>query len=122
MEELEKDENIEELENIESDDSQQNIEEQIQEKPKKKKKKIGRIIANVLVTILFLVIIIEAAIGIINMQRINDDKEAIWYISKKDNSNEVKNEVIYNLGLYKIVRTDTSKRTKIALKPFFVGD
>ena len=122
MKEVNNEENVEELDNFETIDENEKLEEIKEEKPRKKKKKIGRIIGNIIVTLLFLVIIAEATIGIINMQRINDDKEAIWYISKKDNSNEVKKEVIYNLGLYKIVRTDTSKKTKIALKPFFVGD
>ena len=118
-----KKEELEEIESLEDTSVNENIEEEEEKEEKpKKKRRFGRIIANILVTLLFLLIIVEATVGIINMQRVNEDKEAIWYLSKKDNSNENKKEVIYNLGLYKIVRTDTSKRTKIALKPFFIGD
>ena len=90
------------------------------EKPKKKKKKVGKIIYNVVVTILFLIVLFEAIIGIINMQRLNDDKKPIWYMSKTEEKTDKKEETVYNLGLYKIVKTETTKQTKIALKPFFL--
>ena len=90
------------------------------EAKKRKARKVRKIIYNIVVTILFLVIIAEAAIGIVNMQRLNDDKEPVWYMSKKYEETSLKKETTYNLGLYKIIKTDTSKRTKIALKPFFM--
>lgn len=88
--------------------------------PVKKKKQVGKIIYNVIVTIFFLIVVFEAAIGIVNMQRINDEKKPVWYISKSEEKTDKKEETTYNLGLYKIVKTETSKRTKIALKPFFM--
>lgn len=91
-------------------------------KPKKKKRKIGKIIFNAFTTILFIVIVLEAAIGIINMQRISNKEEPIWYLSTKTTETELKTETEYHLGLYKIVKTDTSKETKITLKPFFLGN
>ncbi len=89
---------------------------------RRKKRKMGKIISNIIMTIIFLVLVFEAAIGIINMQRINDEKEPIWYLSKKAEETELKTEVTYNLGLYKIVKTDTSKKTTTALRPFFIGN
>ena len=56
------------------------------------------------------------------MQKINNDEKPIWYISKKEKKTEDKTQTIYNLGLYKIVKTDTAKQTKTSLKPFFIGD
>ena len=56
------------------------------------------------------------------MQRINDEKEPVWYISEKKNNTDKKQETIYNLGLYKIVRTETSKKVTVTLRPFFIGD
>ena len=135
---MEKNEKIEELEN---DDLREELKEEIKEeiqkenkkaqlkeerkleeeiKERRKKRKIGRIIWNTVIIIFFLVIIFEAAIGIINMQRISDDKEPVWYISSKKNDNDKKKETSYNLGLYKIIKTETSKQTKITLKPFFI--
>lgn len=87
----------------------------------KKKKKTGRIIFNIITSILFIVIILEAAIGIINMNRISNKEEPIWYLSTKTTETDLKTETEYHLGLYKIVKTDTSKETKITLKPFFLG-
>ena len=89
---------------------------------KKKKKKMGKIIFNIITTILFIVIVLEAAIGIINMQRISNKEEPIWYFSTKTTETDLKTEIEYHLGLYKIVKTDTSKETKITLKPFFLSN
>ena len=89
---------------------------------KKKKKKIGKVIFNTITIILFIVIVLEAAIGIINMQRISNKEEPIWYLSTKTIETELKTETEYHLGLYKIVKTDTSKETKITLKPFFLSN
>ena len=91
-------------------------------KKKKKKKKLGRIITDVLLFLLFIVIVFEIVIGMVNMQRISDEKEPVWYLSSKKVETDLKNEVIYNLGLYKIVKTDTSKKTTVSLKPFFIAD
>ena len=92
------------------------------EKGNKNVRRIGRIITSILFSILILVVIFEAAIGIINMQRINDEKEPVWYLSTEKKDNDLKNETIYNLGLYKIIRTETSKKITVTLRPFFIGD
>ena len=109
----------EEVLNQESINETEQIKEEIKEK--KKKKNTKRIIFNVIMTIFFLIIIVESIVGIINMQRLNDDKKPIWYINKEYEKTELKEETTYNLGLYKIVKTETSKKTKIALKPFFMN-
>ena len=92
------------------------------ESNKKKKKKIGKIIFNIITSLLFIVIILEIIVGVVNMNRISNDEEPVWYLNKTTNETELKTETVYNLGLYKIVKTDTSKKTKITLKPFFIGD
>lgn len=93
-----------------------------EKKPKKKKKKTSKIILNIITFILFVVIVLEAAIGIINMQRISNKEEPIWYLNTKTTETELKTVTEYNLGLYRIVKTDTAKETKITLKPFFIAD
>lgn len=100
-----------------------NVEIENKEKIKNKKKKNKKKIAlNIITTVLFVFILVEAAIGIINMQRINNEEEPIWYLSTKTTETELKTETEYNLGLYKIVKTDTARETKITLKPFFLSN
>lgn len=90
--------------------------------PKKKKRRIGKVIFNIITTILFIVVVLEAAIGIINMQRISNKEEPIWYLNTKTTEYKLKTVTEYHLGLYKIIKTDTSKETKITLKPFFLSE
>ena len=91
-------------------------------KNKKKKKKIGRIIFNVITFIIAVIIILDVIVGVINMQRISNEEEPIWYLSTKTTETELKTVTEYHLGLYKIVKTDTARETKTTLKPFFLGD
>ena len=121
MDNSEKDEKIKEKV-LEEEELEQEKEIKEEIKERRKKRKTGRIIGNVIFTVLFLVLVFEAAIGIINMQRINDEKDPVWYLSTDKKETELKTETIYNLGLYKIVKTDTSKKTTVTLRPFFIGD
>ena len=93
-----------------------------QTKKKKKKRKLGRIIGNIIFTIIVLVIAFEAIIGIIDMKKINEGEEPVWYLSSEKQEEATRVITKYNLGLYKIVKTDTDKDTRIVLKPFFLGD
>ena len=86
---------------------------------KKKKKKVGKIIVDIIIALLFILVVFETIIGMVNMQRINNEEKPIWYLDKKVETNNLKTETTYNLGLYKIVKTDTAKKTTITLKPFF---
>ena len=108
------------MKNVEKEElEKKELEEKYNEIKKKKKK---RVITDVIITVIFLIIILEAVIGIVNMQKLNNDEKPVWYISTKTKKTELKTETIYNLGLYKIVKTDTAKRTTVQLKPFFIGD
>lgn len=88
----------------------------------KKKRRFGRILVNIITFILFVVILLEAGIGILNMQRINNGEDPIWYLSTSKTETELKTVTEYNLGLYRIVKTDTARETKTTLKPFFLRD
>lgn len=98
------------------------METEIKNNNKKKKRKVGRIIFNTITLILFIIIVIDVIIGAINMQRIDNGKEPIWYLSTKTTETKLKTVTEYHLGLYKIVKTDTAKETKTTLKPFFLGE
>lgn len=126
---VEKNDNITESETTETIEILDNTDtltpvasETIDKNAEKKKRKRGKIVFNIITTILFIIIILEAAIGIINMQRISNKEEPIWYISTKTTEYKLKTVTEYHLGLYKIVKTDTSKETKITLKPFFLAE
>lgn len=93
-----------------------------EQKNKKKKKKIGRIIFNIFSFLLFVVIIFDVVIGVVNMQRISNKEEPVWYLTMKTTETDKKTVTEYHLGLYKIVKTDTAKETKTTLKPFFLGE
>ena len=62
--------------NEEELDNQTQIKNEI--KVRRKKRKIGKIISSIIFSILFLFIIFEAGIGILNMQRISDEKRWKW--------------------------------------------
>lgn len=101
---------------------EEQVENNIPNKNKKKKKKVGKFIFNTITFILFIVILADAIIGIVNMQRINNNEDPVWYLTSNVTESELKTVTEYHLGLYKIVKTDTSKETKITLKPFFIGE
>ena len=124
---MEKKENTVEENNVEEEIKEENREpeqeETKKEKPKKKKKrKAGRIISNIIFTLIVLVILVEALVGIVNMKKLNDGEEPVWYLSTTKTEEENKVVTEYNLGLYRIVTTNTKIDSRIILKPFFIKD
>lgn len=83
-------------------------------------KSIFRFIYNTIITLITLLVIFEAVIGLINMQKINNEEEPVWYLNKKEIQTEEKKEIKYNLGLYNIVKTEEKGKMNIVLKPFFL--
>ena len=83
-------------------------------------KTIGRIIFRIIYIALGLFLIFEAVIGIMNMEKLNKDEEPIWYINSKEENTKFKSETIYNLGLYRIVKTKEGTEKRVELKPFFL--
>lgn len=95
--------------------------EELQEyENKKARNTIGGIIWRILVTLLVLFVLFETVMGVLDMQRINEDKEPIWYLDTKTVEVKGKKETTYNLGLYVIVKVKEGNQTKIVLKPFFL--
>ena len=85
-----------------------------------KKRSVWVIVLRLVCAAVLLFVIFETVMGVLDMQRLNEDKEPLWYI---DSSEEVTDEAKitrYNLGLYVIDKTEDSKETKIILKPFFI--
>ena len=94
--------------------------EQLEIKEQEKKHRVGRITLRLFFILLFLFILAETVIGVINMQRLNNNEEPIWYIDSKTEKSTNKTEITYNLGLYVIVKTKEGNETKTTLKPFFL--
>lgn len=99
---------------------EQKHEELIDYKTPSRKRSIARIISRIIWIVLFLFILFEVVIGILDMNRLNDDKEPLWYFDSKTEKTKNKTETTYNLGLYVIVKTKEGNTKKIILKPFFL--
>ena len=83
-------------------------------------RKIFRIVSKIISVILLLVIIFEVTMGILNMQRLNNNQDPIWYLDVDSKTEGDKKETTYNLGLYVIEKVEEKKEIKISLKPFFL--
>ena len=94
--------------------------EEKENESKNKRRKVGSIILRIFLVLLFLFILFETVMGVLDMQRLNDDKEPMWYISTKTEKNENGEETIYDLGLYVIIKTTEGNETKTILRPFFL--
>ncbi len=86
----------------------------------KRKRSVGKIISRIIWGLVFLFILFETVIGILDMNRLNNDKEPVWYFSQKTEKSKNKTETTYNLGLYVIVKTTEGNQKRIVLKPFFL--
>ncbi len=89
---------------------------------KKKKRSVLSIIFNILGIIVILILIAELVIGFLNMQKLSEGEEPVWCLEDKTEEKENKTTRTCNLGLYRIVKTDTDRETKITLQPFFLGE
>ena len=89
---------------------------------KKTIKKFLRIVWNITLTLFFLVVLFETVMGILNMQRLNDDKDPIWYIKTEVKTAENKKHTSYDIGLYDIIKIEENGTKKVVLKPFFIKD
>ena len=83
-------------------------------------KKIVRIFLRVVFILIVLFVIIDTVIGVLSMQRLNDNKEPIWYIDSKTETVDGKTKTTYNLGLYVIIKEKGGKESKTTLTPFFL--
>ena len=93
-----------------------------EEKDKRRAKKVARVIWNIVMWAIIIVIAFETVMGFLNMQRLNEDKEPIWYISTRVEKAEGKKETIYNMGLYEINKIEENGGKRVILKPFFIKD
>ena len=119
---MEEDKKLEESKQEELDKLKEQVNELDEQINKKKKKKVSRIIGDIVFSIIFILILFEAVIGIIDMKKINENEEPVWYLSHKKTEDDTKIVNDYNIGLYRIVKTETSKETRTTLKLFFIED
>lgn len=95
--------------------------EEVKQESKGKKvvKGVFKIIYKIISMLITLLILFEVIIGVINMYKMNNEEEPVWYLEKKVEEKDNKKETNYNLGLYKIVKTEEAGKMKTMLKPFF---
>lgn len=101
---------------------QDKIAEPKKKERKKKKRSVLSIIFNILGIIVILILVAELIIGFLNMQKLSNGEEPIWCLDDKTEEQENKTTRTCNLGLYRIVKTDTDRETKITLQPFFLSE
>ncbi len=96
------------------------VKEEVKKEPEikndKEKRSVWRIISQFIWILMGIIIIAEVGLGILNMQKINDDQEPFWCIKYNKSSNET----TCHLGLYVIVKTKEGNKTETSLKPFFL--
>lgn len=83
-------------------------------------RKIISVISRIFFILLVLFVIADTALGIINMQRLNDNKEPLWYFDSKTETVDGKTKTTYNLGLYVIIKEKGGKESSTSLRPFFL--
>ena len=87
-----------------------------------RKRSVFKFFYNIIITLVILFVLFETIMGLLDMQRLNDEKEPYWYLDVKEEENEGQKITKYNLGLYVIKKVQDSKGIKIVLKPFFFKD
>ena len=117
--EIKKDNDLNEMSNIDLS-NEQKTNESNENKTSKKKRSVGRIISRIISAIIFLFLLFEVVMGILNMQRLNEDKEPIWYFDCKTEKVNNKTQTTYNLGLYVIRKTVDGAEKKLELKSFLL--
>ena len=95
-------------------------ETEIKEQAEKENKKVFKKIYNIIITILLLLIIADTAIGIIDMKKLENKEEPVWYLDSKVEETGSSKTTTYNLGIYVVQQIEDEKETKIVLKPFFL--
>jgi len=88
---------------------------------KKVVKGVYKVIYKIISTLITLLILFEVIIGVVNMNKINNEEEPVWFLDKKEEVKDNVKETRYNLGLYKIVKTEEAGKMKTMLKPFFLN-
>ena len=89
-------------------------------KEDKEKTSIVAVISRIMFVLVFLFLIAETVLGVLNLQKIDDDKEPIWCIKYETKDEDGKKEKICDIGFYVIVKTKKGNETKTSLKPFFL--
>ena len=104
---------------------QPNVEEQKFEEPKETNKKNGvrkffKFIFNTIITIILLVVVLNSVVGVLDMQKLNNGEDPLWYTDIETTNENGVNKTTYKIGLYVIEKVQDSEKTKMILKPYFL--
>ncbi len=83
-------------------------------------KGLFKLIYNLILWAIGLFLVFEVVMGVLNMQKLNNDEEPLWYFDSKVEQKEEVKVTTYNLGLYVITKEEGPRARKINLKPFFI--
>lgn len=110
-------------EQVKKEIEKQQREEELEDyKHKRRIRRFFKLIYNIIITIAILFVLFESIMSVFDMQRLNEDKEPLWYINSEVIKTDSGQNTKYNLGLYIIEKIEDNKEVKIILKPFFLKD
>lgn len=89
-------------------------------KSKKSGKKVFKYTFNTVLVLIFLFVLFETVIGLLDMQRLDKNEDPLWYINSSTEVVDDKTITKYNLGLYVIHKEESSSEKKLFLTLFFV--
>lgn len=97
------------------------IQEEQTKMPPKKKRSILGVILSIISFLLFIFIVFETVIAFLNFNLIRNNKEPEYFVTTTKETKGENKYTIHDMGLYKIVRKDTTKNYEIRLLPFFMN-
>ena len=70
----------------------------------------------------FVAVVFMTLMGVINVGRLKNGQDPLWYIKSEVEKTEKGENTIYNLGLYDIKKIEDETGVKTLVKPSFVKD
>ena len=110
--------------------TEEEIRKEVQEEIKKEnemkeikennKRSIVAILLRIVFAIILIFFVVLTVLGVLNMNKMSEDKEPIWCWKQETKNASGKSEKICDLGLYVVTRTVEGNKTQTSLKPFFL--
>ena len=95
-------------------------ENEIKEIKANTKRSIIAIFLRIIFVLILICFIVLTALGVLNMNKMSEDKEPVWCFKQETKNENGKKEKICDLGLYVVIRSIQGNETQTSLKPFFL--
>lgn len=94
----------------------------VESKPPKKQRKLFFTIVNVIIWLFILVLIYCIGLGLININRLQQEKKPYLLVDTNEYKKDDKHVTVYHFGPYKIVYLDNGSTGTYSLKLWFFSD